>query len=334
MTIISDDKYLTDTSSDPDKNTFLKKELNFSGTIVYHDLQGNMTNVVSVNKQAQLYKTASRARFSSKGKLSAAYPDQCTETPIYEVIGVNCYDIGSYYTYCQNVYSVYVGHTICGNGGGSGPGGNGSGGGSGGGPGSNPTPSTPSSRRITNNVNNQCVSAGVDMARNANTKIKNMLNLTFGGSEYTDHDINFYDVTTLPSTTDGATTPRNQYTFDINLNANTLPQRSKEYILSTVYHEVLHAYLFSKYPKDGSGRLIMPDQHETMANNYVSLMTDALKLAYPNISNQEAWALSWGGLQETPFYTSKLSSEERSEIESINNKHRKSASNRLGTYCN
>lgn len=122
MTIINDDRYLANTYSNPDKNTFLKKELNFSGTIMYHDLQGNMTNVVLTKKKIQLNKTASTSRFSSKGKISAAYLDHCTETAIYEVIGVNCYDIGSYYTFCQSIYSIYVGHTICGNGGGSGPG--------------------------------------------------------------------------------------------------------------------------------------------------------------------------------------------------------------------
>ncbi|WP_157258189.1 hypothetical protein [Pedobacter ginsenosidimutans] len=43
-----------------------------------------------------------------------------------------------------------------------------------------------------------------------------------------------------------------------------------------------------------------------MTNKYVTLMTGALKIAFPNISDQEALGLSWGGLQGTNLYTTKL----------------------------
>lgn len=163
-----------------------------------------------------------------------------------------------------------------------------------------------------------------------------MLNLTFNSNQYTDHDVDFYDVTNLPDNTDGTTRGENETTFRIELNANTLPHKSKEYILATVYHEILHAYLYSQYTRDGLGKFIMPDHHSTMADSYISLMTTALKTAFPNISNPEAWALSWGGLEETPFYTTELTSDQRLEIESINKKHKKSEEGtvRLGTYCN
>jgi hypothetical protein len=79
-----------------------------------------------------------------------------------------------------------------------------------------------------------------------------------------------------------------------------LPQKSKEYMLSTVYHEILHAYLYSKYPKGADGRFVIPDQHEDMADNYVALMTGASRVAFLNIGAREARALSWGALKKHP----------------------------------
>ncbi|TBO42636.1 hypothetical protein [Pedobacter kyonggii] len=128
MTIISSDEYLA-SSSNPEQNTFLKKEPNFTGTIVYHNLDGKMTNAISIGGVKLPNKLASINHQSGSGKIMQALPDACIETPIYEVIGVDCYDIGGYYTYCENVYSLYVGHTICGGGSGpAAPGGGGTGG--------------------------------------------------------------------------------------------------------------------------------------------------------------------------------------------------------------
>ena len=73
-----------------------------------------------------------------------------------------------------------------------------------------------------------------------------------------------------------------------------------------------------------------------MADKYVFLMTGALKVAFPSISDRDAWALSWGGLEDTPFYKTKLSEAERVEIQNLMDRHRKSTSANLrhGTYCN
>ncbi|MGN7990067.1 hypothetical protein ACTJKC_22190 [Pedobacter sp. 22226] len=76
-------------------------------------------------------------------------------------------------------------------------------------------------------------------------------------------------------------------------NKNKLPTYSQEYILSTIYHEILHAYMFSKLSKGPDGKYNISAQHEDMANKYVTLITGALKIAFPNISDQEAWGLSW-----------------------------------------
>jgi len=193
----------------------------------------------------------------------------------------------------------------------------------------------PQLREIVVNVEDECILAGVNTALSANTRIRDMLNSTFGGNDYTDHQINFSDVTTLKDNVFGTSQGKNQFTFDINLNKNILPGRSKEFIVSTVYHEVLHAYLGTKHIKGPDGKYII-DDHSEMANNYIALLSGSLKVAFPTISNQEAWALSWGGLEETPFYMTKLTQAERDEIQKVNNQHKKSnnPSERKGTYCN
>jgi len=70
-----------------------------------------------------------------------------------------------------------------------------------------------------------------------------------------------------------------------------------------------------------------------MANKYVTLMTGALKIAFPNIS-KEAWGLSWGGLQGTNLYTTKLIQAQRGAIGETNRRHHhKSATDKQGAYC-
>ena len=98
-------------------------------------------------------------------------------------------------------------------------------------------------KEIIDSVKNDCIKAQVSLSQNAKTTIRNMLNDEFGANNFNDRDIVFYDITTLPDTISGTTHGNSAYFFIINLNENTLPQRSKEYILSTIYHEILHAYM-------------------------------------------------------------------------------------------
>jgi hypothetical protein len=65
---------------------------------------------------------------------------------------------------------------------------------------------------------------------------------------------------------------------------------SKEYIVATVYHEILHAYLIATCPVDAEGKFLLPlgNGHNNMANKYITLLTGALKIAFPDISDQQA----------------------------------------------
>ena len=61
-------------------------------------------------------------------------------------------------------------------------------------------------------------------------------------------------------------------------------------------------------------------------------MTGALKISFPNISDQEAWGLSWGGLENTNLYTTKLTQTQRDAINETNRRHtNESISNKQGT---
>ncbi|MBC8984798.1 hypothetical protein H9X96_03310 [Pedobacter sp. N36a] len=77
------------------------------------------------------------------------------------------------------------------------------------------------------------------------------------------------------------------------------------------------------------------DGHSKMADEYIDLLTGSLRVAFPSLSLKDAWGLSWGGLQFTSFYKTKLSDGERAEIEDINEQHKKSTSSskRRGVFC-
>ena len=191
-------------------------------------------------------------------------------------------------------------------------------------------------KEIKDSVQNQCIKTQLNLALNAKTTIKEMLDNTFGGTvQFEDLDLIFRDPTNLADTTDGEMQRLSGIEYEIRLNQNILLNSSKEYILSTIYHEILHAYLESKLIKDSNGRYIITDQHQDMATKYVTLMSGALKIGFPSLSNSEAWALSWGGLEKTPFYTTILTNDQRKAITNLNDRHKnKTATNKLGSYCN
>ena len=196
----------------------------------------------------------------------------------------------------------------------------------------------PPKRTVTDSTTNPCIKAAVGLGIQANTTIGGMLNETFGPSnEYGGLDIEFKEGNT--GTDDGWCRKNGNISWLITINQNLPNTSSKELILATVYHEILHAYLEASYPKDATGMFLIPhDEHQDMAEKYLTLMIGALKINYPNISDKDAWGLAWGGLHETPFYkdNAKLTVVQRIEIGEINRKHtnKNNVLDRSGTYCN
>lgn len=213
-------------------------------------------------------------------------------------------------------------------------GGSGSGSGSGTGAGDNP-PYGGGTSIITSDCSNLCIAYQVTHALEANNSIKTMLEQEFLFNNQ-DRQLNFNDVTNLADTVMGITNGYNN-TINISFNENILPQKSNEYILATVYHEILHGYMNVTLAKDSNGRFIIPNDHNTMATNYVAAMTGALKTAFPSLGDNEAWALSWGGLEKTTLFNSTLlTNTQRAQIKEINNRHQKTPPNgatKLGTFC-
>lgn len=87
----------------------------------------------------------------------------------------------------------------------------------------------------------------------------------------------------------------------INLNVDILPKTSNEHMTATFFHEALHGYLAVQKIAFGED---FRNQHETMAAQYTDKLAAAIKEIHPSISDDEAKALGWSGLQETLSWSS------------------------------
>lgn len=208
--------------------------------------------------------------------------------------------------------------------------GGGTGGGDGEGEGNDPI------KEIVDSVSNPCIKAQLDSIRSVQTSIKGILNNVFSDTiQFESLQLKFKDITTLPDTTSG-TAQRASATsiyFTINLNKNTLPNYSKEYIFATIAHEVLHAYMDSKITKDANGKFIINNTHQTMANDYLFWMIGALQINFPGLSYADAWGLAWGGLEDSTLWNN-LTQTQKDQIRDTNRRYTsKTAADKAGTYC-
>jgi hypothetical protein len=201
----------------------------------------------------------------------------------------------------------------------------------------NPTPSDQNAIRLTlvrdsvyNHIENPCLREMVIKAvyENLDNQISHIINQVFENSEL--FDLSFHEVSHLPATTLGQAMvthlDNGRVLADVFLNVNVLPNASQEIIVSTIIHEVLHAYLgYSR-----SSQLF--NDHEEMANEYRGLMKAALQNLFPNLSNKDAEALSWGGLHETTAWQTLINTNpaKANEIIQINKDH---VEGNKGTDC-
>jgi hypothetical protein len=344
-----------------------KKVGNFSGTILYYHFSGNLSNgwnylkgkitekITAITEQQfnqsqkQLQGDKNTDAMVCTSGFADKYQWQCVGVPGYQNCGFN-YVGKEYVTVCAWQEQEAIDHIAPDEGGGYiGPiyvDCNGVAGGT-------ATWSTecntciggttgltacPMKRTVTDSTTTPCIKSAVTLGIQANTTIGKMLNKTFGASnEYGGLDIEFRQGNT--GTDDGWCRKNGNISWVITINENLPNTSSKELILATVYHEILHAYLEASYPKDATGMFLIPhDEHQDMAEKYLTLMIGALKINYPSISDKDAWGLAWGGLHETSFYNdnTKLTADQRLEIGEINRKHKNKSnlSDRSGTYCN
>jgi hypothetical protein len=173
--------------------------------------------------------------------------------------------------------------------------------------------------KIENNVKNPCISSQVNKAVDSQFKnqITSLINSAFGESEK--FDILLEDTNLNDSSLDGITGisfTETVMTFTITLNSEVLTSSSQEYILATVFHELLHAYMGHL----GIDKSSISIDHENMANNYLNMLSKALMEHY-SISRTNANYLAWGGLHESSKWV-QLSQDQKNQILQTNQEYR------------
>ncbi|MEZ2336750.1 hypothetical protein AB6735_14000 [Mucilaginibacter sp. RCC_168] len=144
------------------------------------------------------------------------------------------------------------------------------------------------------------ISAGVT------NQINTLVQSIFGNSDKL--NLTFEDVTTLSNQVDGSTQPNGYFdangnlNITIQLNKNTMPSYSQQYISRVIMHEALHAYMIAKN---------MPaiEQHEEMAINYVTKIASSLQQLFPGLTDSDAKSLALGGLFQTNTFKDTIASD-------------------------
>ncbi|WP_029288883.1 hypothetical protein [Pedobacter sp. R20-19] len=290
-----------------------------SGTrLMLYDINSNCFEFVTTSEQACVSFNATRSFLNKTGveeskrqKLMVGNDMYCKWMISGEYVGSECQSSGN-----DGGYNGGSGNTGGQEGGGSGSGGDNS------------------NKEIIDSVKNPCLKASLSLAisNGINNQITGYMNSTFGTSSQ--KNLTFYQSSTLASQDDGITNG-SQYDINIYLNSNTLPSYSKEYTIATIYHEVLHAYLNSLFQPNSNGQTFIniPNQHEYMATNYVTVISSALTSKFPEISSYDAWGLAWGGLQETSLWDV-LTESDKQQIIDINKNYSNRGSLKKGDYCN
>jgi len=183
--------------------------------------------------------------------------------------------------------------------------------------------------KIENNVKNPCFRNQVNKAIDSQfkNKITNLIRDTFSQSE--NFNIYLEDSDFGNDEDDGdafAHEVGGNVTFMLSLNTRALENASQEFVLVTIFHELLHAYL--GYLKLTSG--LSSSQHNLMASEYVELLSSALMEHY-SISKTDAVYLSWGGLHNSDKWTKDFNEKMKNQILEKNRQYK---SGDLGTNCN
>lgn len=189
-----------------------------------------------------------------------------------------------------------------------------------------PDPELEETYKIEVKVDNPCHSeqAAKAVSSDFRNKITNLVWEVFGESENFNIEIGDDDLNDPELDGTCFRSESGDYvTYIITLNSEALGSASKEYVMATIFHELLHAYL-GYLELMGQNNL---DDHELMADKYVAELRDAL-MEHFDISSKEAEDLSWGGLQFTSAYDRHLN---KNRVIQNNFDHKNGTK---GTNCN
>jgi len=308
----------------------------FTGVVDFYSLDGDLVNgwnlqkgKVTGSRKPGAPRTTSPIR--NQKLMNVLPPEDCTTredqrwrnlcNTVYPIPGTS----GEPVTTCrQEMYYVTV-VLSCPDGGGTGeytpPGGTGG----------TPDPNNPSPNIMDSLAAYPCPQGLVQTMPTIKSEIANKINTLFGRNE-TMNILFVADASLVGTSTDGqlksyaGTTTAG--TFKIALNPDVLNKASKEFILVTLYHEALHAYLaykkmtltptqysaqFSGYNVNG-GRLLMAQDpaHWPMAyTNFVSGLASTVKSFNSNYDQSRADALAAGGITILSTAQATINAQER-----------------------
>jgi len=289
--------------------------------LMLYDINSNCFEFVTTSEQTCVSFNATRSFSNKTGveepkrqKLMVGNDMYCKWMISGEYVGSECQSSGN-----DGGYNGGSGNTGGPEGGGSGSGGNNS------------------NKEIIDSVKNPCVKNALALAlsKDAVNDIKTLFYNTFGSDKnynvvFTDGSLN----SNLDAKTSTKPNDNGIMTSTITFNTNVGGIRSEQYVVATVYHEMIHAELRKLFPESPLGEILIPSQHDYMAENYVNQITASLKSIFPNLSDDDAWALSWGGLKQTSFFDL-LSDANKTLIgETLMKYSDKDRYDKLGSYCN
>ena len=183
--------------------------------------------------------------------------------------------------------------------------------------------------KVDDDLTNPCAKAVLEQAKTLNSEISNILGM-FGSDDNYNIRIHNKSFATDPehkgdvayTKSNGSIDNYNNHTLncDIYLNDDIISSASQEYILTTIYHEVIHAYLNAesqilgqeafnkKYPfvkqqylsigGEPVRRYVFLDRHERFAPFIESLARSIMSLPGTNISYETAIAMAKAGVVE------------------------------------
>ena len=332
MVTVADSAYLKGDMTKLERNTYQKREADFSGAVFYLTPKGSFVNGWFYKNGCIVNGISAQQNAVKKDKGPAVQSiDEPTET------GACISWYADYYYNGEVMLSEYLGTTCDGSGGSGGSGGGGifdpsdGGGGSGGGSGTEtvdvPVPN------IIDSLSKKypCTGALITSLPNMQSDLAKLIYQAFGSKN--GDDIIFLEgdkaYFTANSKDDGYTEYENGV-GKIYINPNVLANASNEYRLVTLYHEALHAYLDlqllnlgedgfkAKYPAvnivqrpnfsgnvknqydyyfdQGTTMAKVDPKHRTMADYFTDELRDAILAYNPNFPVDRATALARGGI--------------------------------------
>lgn len=315
MTIVPDANYLANKKDDITKNTYHKKTPAFSGLVFYQKQDGTFIEgqryergkVMGILTPISDNELNTQVLSKNKKMRYEVADDDCTWYTMWDYTAV-CY-VSDADIICEWNGEIRWNFKVCSEGGGTvSPIGGGTG--------------TTEFSEIKHQLDSfPCAKALVLQMSTLNSDISNLINNAFGRNDKTNILIKAEN-SLIGSTIDGRRNGGTQfynnsgtktYTFTIELNPDVLLHSTKEYILVTLYHEALHAYIDMKKVElsaiefesqfsglyVNNGRLIgvVDEAHWPMGySRFINGLRDVILAYNPNFNSDRAYALALGGI--------------------------------------